>query len=351
MAERELVAVDLFCGIGGLTHGLEKAGIKVVAGIDNDESCKYAYETNNHSRFIKRDINKLTGKELNALYPKNAIKVLVGCCPCQTFSMHTIKNEIDENDERYGLLYEFLRLVKQSKPAFVSMENVPRLRNYPIFQDFVDGLEKMGYSVYYRVVYCPRYGIPQKRTRLVLLASKREIKLIPETHDPTNYPSIKETLFHLPRIRDGASSKADRIHRAWRLSPINKRRIKQSKQGGTWLDWDEELRLNCHKKKKGATYKAVYGRMSWNQPAPTITTQFYSYGTGRFGHPEQNRAISLREGALLQTFEEEYKFLHPEKEISFNEIGRHVGNAVPVKLGIVIGSSIKKYARGDGNAR
>ena len=126
---------------------------------------------------------------------------------------------------------------------------------------------------------------------------------------------------------------------------------RQSKQGGTWLDWDEDLRLNCHKRKKGATYKAVYGRMSWNQPAPTITTQFYSYGTGRFGHPTQNRAISLREGALLQTFSEDYKFLEENKEISFNEVGRHIGNAVPVMLGMVIGSSIRKYARVDGNGQ
>ena len=109
------------------------------------------------------------------------------------------------------------------------------------------------------------------------------------------------------------------------------------------MDWDDELRLNCHKKKSGGTYKAVYGRMEWNKPSPTITTQFYSYGTGRFGHPKQNRAISLREGALLQTFPEDYKFFLKEDNIFFSEIGRHIGNAVPVELGKVIGESIKKH--------
>ena len=225
MGKGELVAVDLFCGIGGLTCGLQKAGIRVVAGVDNDPSCKYAYEANNNSRFIEKDISYFTGEELNRLYPKNATKVLVGCCPCQTFSVHTIKNKISGEDKRSGLLYEFLRLVKESKPDFVSMENVPRLRNYPVFHDFVDGLKEEGYFVYYRVVYCPRYGIPQKRARLVLLASKGKIELIPETHEPTNYVTINEVINHLPRIRAGGGSKADRIHKAWGLSAINKKRI------------------------------------------------------------------------------------------------------------------------------
>lgn len=349
MIRNELVAVDLFCGIGGLTYGLQQAGIKVVAGIDNDASCRYAYETNNHSKFIEKDIVDFTGEELNKLYPKNAIKVLVGCSPCQTFSQHTIKKKIGNEDERMGLLYEFLRLVKESKPDFISMENVPRLRNYPVFQDFVNGLRDEGYYVYYRIVNCPRYGIPQKRVRLVLLAARDKIELIPETHEPSNYMTIKQVIGNLPHISAGGISEVDTLHRARKLSIINKRRIKQSKQGGTWLDWDKELRLKCHKKRKGVSYKSVYGRMRWDSPSPTITTQFYSYGTGRFGHPSQNRAISLREGAILQTFPKDYEFCEEGCEIYFAEIGRHIGNAVPTKLGEVIGLSIKNHARFDKN--
>ncbi len=342
MVKKNLAAVDLFCGVGGLTYGLQKAGIKVIAGVDNDESCRYAYEENNHSKFISKSIMDFTGKELKKLYPKNSIKILVGCAPCQTFSQHTLKNKDRDKDEKWRLLYEFLRLIKESKPDFISMENVPQLRKYKVFQDFVNGLENEGYFVNYKIVNTPKYGIPQRRTRLILLASKnKEINLIPETNNSENYPTIKEVLKKFPRIIDGEASKEDPLHRSWRLSPINKKRIKQSKQGGSWLDWDKDLVLKCHKKKRGATYKAVYGRMKWNQPSPTITTQFYSYGTGRFGHPTQNRAISLREGAMLQTFPEDYKFFENEEKISFSEIGRHIGNAVPVKLGEVIGKSIK----------
>ena len=350
MPGREVVAVDLFCGIGGLTHGLEKAGIKVVAGIDNDVTCKFAYEANNKARFIKADITRLNGRRLRALYPKDAIRILVGCSPCQTFSQHTIKNKIDKKDVRWTMLRHFLRLIRSSNPDIISMENVPRLRNYPIFEEFVRGLQKRDYKVYYRIVFCPRYGVPQRRVRLVLLAARRKIELIPETHDPATYAHVGDIIRNMPRIRDGEIDTNDGMHKAWRLSSINKKRIKQSKQGGTWLDWDEELRLPCHRRRGGKTYKAVYGRMRWADLAPTITTQFYSYGSGRFGHPEQDRAISLREGALLQTFEPDYKFFDKSSqnpnEISFKIIGRHIGNAVPVRLGEVIGTSIKNYAKG-----
>ncbi len=342
--EKRLVAVDLFCGIGGLTHGLQQTGINVVAGIDSDASCKYAYEENNHSKFIEKNINEVTGEEINKLFPENSIKILVGCAPCQTFSQHTLKNKNREKDEKWGLLYEFLRLIKESEPDIVSMENVPQLRKYKIFEDFILGLKNEGYIVTYKVAYCPRYGIPQTRKRLLLLASKiGPIGFIDETHTPKNYPSIKSKLKNLQKIKDGEISKEDTLHRSWRLSKLNKQRIKNSKPGGSWLDWDEEIRLECHKKKGGSSYKAVYGRMSWDKPAPTITTQFYSYGTGRFGHPTQHRALSLREGAILQTFPKRYKFFKKGGEITFSEIGRHIGNAVPVKLGEVIGKSIKMH--------
>lgn len=338
---QNLVAIDLFCGVGGLTKGLENSGIKVIAGIDNDESCKFAYEKNNKAKFISRNIRDISGKEIKKLYPKNSIKILVGCAPCQTFSQHTLKNKDREKDEKWSLLYEFLRIIRESKPDFVSMENVPQLRKYSIFGDFLEGLEKMNYKVKYKLVNSPKYGIPQKRVRLVLLASKRNVKIIPETHEPQDYVTLKEAIGTLNEIKDGEVDEKDPLHRSWRLSPINKKRIKKSKQGGSWLDWDEALRLDCHKKKGGSTYKAVYGRMKWDQPSPTITTQFYSYGTGRFGHPTQDRAISLREGAILQTFPENYKFFEDENKISFSEIGRHIGNAVPVRLGEIIGKSIK----------
>ncbi len=342
--KKEPIVIDLFCGIGGLTHGFVKQGIKVIAGIDNDGTCKYAYEKNNNSSFILKDIKDIKGEEIKSLFGKNKIKILVGCAPCQTFSQHTLKKKDREKDERWGLLYEFLRLIREAKPDIVSMENVPQLRKYKVFEDFVDGIKKMGYFVNYKIINCLRYGIPQKRIRLVLLASKKgEINLIPETHEPKEYLTIKDVIGDLPKIKEGEIDKKDPLHRSGGLTKLNKKRIGQSIPGGSWLDWDKELVLKCHRKKKGSTYRSVYGRMGWNKYSPTITTQFYSYGTGRFGHPTQNRAISLREGAILQTFPKNYEFFEKKEDISFPEMGRHIGNAVPVKLGEVIVKSIKKH--------
>ncbi len=344
--KRGIKAVDLFCGVGGLTCGLQESGIRVVAGIDNDPSCEYAYSINNKSKFLTKDIRSITKKEIDNLWGSPKIKILAGCAPCQTFSKHTEKNKKRQEDERWGLLYHFLELVKKSKPNIVTMENVPQLRNYRIFDDFVKGLKKLKFHVSYKVVQCTKYGIPQRRSRLVLLASKfGEISLIPETHKASDYISIKDIIGKLKPIKAGQVSKSDSLHRSWKLSSINKKRISQSKPGGTWLDWDKKIRLPCHKKSSGKSYTSVYGRMKWSDPAPTITTQFFSYGTGRFGHPKQHRAISLREGALIQTFPKNYKFYSDDKEISFNTIGRHIGNAVPVKLGTVIGKSILNHLK------
>lgn len=346
--KNETVAIDLFCGIGGLSYGLKKSGIRIAAGVDTDEKCKYAYEKNNQAKFINKSVTELSSDVLKELYPQNCIKVLVGCAPCQTFSQHTLKNKDREKDPRWGLLYSFGKLIKQIKPEIVSMENVPQLRKYKVFEDFKNTLIESGYHVYWKLVYCPRYGIPQRRRRLVLLASRLgEIELIPETHDHSKEISVRDTIGHLESIQDGEVSANDYLHRSWNLSPINKQRIQQSVPNGTWNDWDEKLRSPCHKKESGKNYKAVYARMAWDGPSPTITTQFYSFGTGRFGHPEQDRAISLREGSLLQTFPKGYHMYEKEEPVSFNVAGRHIGNAVPVKLGKVIGKSIlahiKKY--------
>lgn len=339
--KRGIRAIDLFCGVGGLTCGLQQAGIRVAAGFDNDPSCKYAYSANNKSAFFQQDIREIDSERLKKIWSSSNIKVLAGCAPCQTFSQHTKKIKGRERDERWGLLYSFLSIVRESKPDIVTMENVPQLRSQKVFKDFVKGLEDAGYYIYYKVVFCPRYGLPQRRSRLVLLGSRYgEISLIPETHTPENYVVLGDVIKELNKISDGKTDPKDPLHRSWKLSALNKKRMKQSKPGGTWRDWDRKIWLTCHKKRTGSTYKAVYGRMEWDKPAPTITTQFYNFGTGRFGHPEQDRSLSLREGALIQTFPKDYEFFSNEQEVYFREIGKHIGNAVPVKLGEIIGKSI-----------
>lgn len=338
-------AIDIFCGIGGLSYGLMKAGISVVAGVDVDGFCKYPYEKNVQAEFVLRDISDLQGEEINKRFWSNhVLKILAGCAPCQPFSTHTNKIKDKTRTKKWWLLLEFKRLVSETNPHIVTMENVPNLTNQEIFTDFVTYLKQSGYYVSYSNVYCPDYGIPQKRRRLVLLASVYgEISLLPRTHSKEEYVTLRQAIGHLPPVEAGEVCKSDPLHRTLNLSPVNLQRIKASRPNGTWLDWSEDLQLECHKKKTGRTYKAVYGRMAWDEPSSTITTQFYNYGTGRFGHPTQNRALTIREAAILQTFPEDFEFYESEKDISFKRLGAYIGNAVPVKLAVVIGKSILNH--------
>jgi len=338
---RDIVAVDLFCGVGGLTRGLLDAGIRVLAGYDIDEQCCYPYEHNNRPAvFKKKSVSEITDEELSALYPSDCWRVLVGCAPCQPFSRYT--QGIDaSSDEKWSLLRHFARLAEALKPHVISMENVSELQRHSIFDEFVSRLKGVGYETTVSVVSCPNYGIPQHRNRLVLFASLLgPISILPPTHTPDRYPTVRAAIGHLPKLKAGKASSADALHRSSKLSSLNLRRIQASRPGGTWHDWDQELVAACHRKKKGKTYRSVYGRMEWDSPSPTITTEFFGFGNGRFGHPEQDRAISLREGALLQTFPADYEFLKPDATYCMKAIGRLIGNAVPVRLGEVIGKSI-----------
>lgn len=338
-------AIDLFCGIGGLTKGVENVGINVVMGIDSDETCKIAYEKNTNSVFINKTIESVEIDEIKKCYDNSDITVLMGCAPCQPFSNYSLRyNKNGMKDEKWKLLNYFAKIVREIKPNIVSMENVPQLAKKEIFKDFVGTLKELGYFVNYSVINCVNYGVPQKRNRLVLLASQYgEINLIPITHRTP--VTVREAIGHLEEISNGEQSNIDPLHRSSKLSKMNERRIKQSIQGGTWEAWDKDLLLPCHKKDTGKGYKSVYGRMQWDEPSPTITTQFYGYGNGRFGHPVQNRALSLREGAILQSFPEDYNLELGDNNYNMRKIGTHIGNAVPVKLAEAIGISILKHLK------
>ncbi|HWD38287.1 MAG TPA: DNA cytosine methyltransferase [Fimbriimonas sp.] len=346
-AKVSATAVDLFCGVGGLTRGLMDAGITVAAGYDIDETCRFPYEFNNEGAvFHAKSVGDLTGQELRRRYPKGHVRILAGCAPCQTFSKYTqgLKNE---GDPRWTMLKDFGRLVREVRPDIVSMENVPELRNHTVFFEFMAVLADEGYHFTPEekwVVYCPDYGIPQQRERLVIMASRLgPIDLIKPTHRPGRYRRVRDVLKGLPEIRAGEAHAEDPLHRSSSLTALNLRRIRASKPGGTWHDWPKRLRADCHKQESGDGYAAVYGRMEWDEPAPTITTQFFGFGSGRFGHPEQDRAISLREGAILQSFPARYQFVAPGEDYSIKNIGRMIGNAVPVRLGSAIGKSIRKH--------
>ena len=336
--------VDLFCGIGGLTRGLLDAGLNVIAGFDNDQTCEYTYNANNNTPFHCLNIRDMTGEEIADCYDEGAVRVLVGCAPCQPFSAMRFKlRGANRTDDKYSLLSEFGRMIENVNPSIVSMENVPQIQDTDVFRQFIILLDQHGYHINSRIVYCPDYGISQTRRRFVLLASQfGEITLIPPTHDRHNV-TVQQFIGDLPPVEAGQTHPDDMLHKAALLSEINLRRIRASIPGGSWRDWPEELRCTCHRKETGQSYSSVYGRMRWNQIGPTITTQFHIYGTGRYGHPEQDRALTLREGALLQTFPPHYDFVDPNRPFIYKDIARHIGNAVPVRLGEVIGQSIYEH--------
>jgi DNA (cytosine-5)-methyltransferase 1 len=331
--------VDLFCGVGALSHGLMLAGCKILAGYDTDARCRHAFEKNNEATFYPRDVSKLLASEIATHFSGQAPTVLAGCAPCQPFS--TYKQRYAE-DPQWGLVKKFAELASEVRPDFVTMENVPALLRYKggaVFDDFKQKLEAAGYTVAHIVARCELFGVPQRRRRLVVLASRSGTPpaLVPSG---SGYRSVKEAIGSLPPLKAGQTDADDRLHTASALSPLNLQRIRASKPGGTWRDWPEDLRAPCHRRPSGSTYPGVYARMQWSQPSPTMTTQCFGYGNGRFGHPEQDRAISLREAAILQSFPSDYEFLPPEEEVSMKEVGRWIGNAVPVKLAESIGRLI-----------
>ncbi|MFM2048864.1 MAG: (cytosine-5-)-methyltransferase [Bacteroidota bacterium] len=345
----DYAVVDLFCGVGGLTHGFVKEKFDVVAGIDFDGTCKYAFEKNNKTTFLHRDITKVTSKEIEELYPKEKRKILVGCAPCQPFSIYTNIKKEKSDDEKWKLLYEFSRVIKDLQPDIISMENVPQLEKFEngkVLKDFIAALKEEKYFVKYKIVNAQNYGVPQRRKRLILFASKYgEVEILNETHNSENYVTVKDAIGNLPPIEDGVHHPEDKLHFARELTPKNKLRIRATKEGGSWKDWSEDLVLDCHKKESGKSFGSVYGRMVWNDVSPTLTTYCVGLGNGRFGHPEQHRALSLREAAILQSFPKNYDFIDKSVEFSSAKIARQIGNAVPVGLGVMIAKSIKNHLK------
>ncbi len=344
-------AVDLFCGAGGLTHGLLKAGIKVEAGIDIDKQAQYAFEVNNPgAEFLDWDVSSKYSPSVASLFdPTKKYRLLAGCAPCQPFSKLT---NGQGKHKSWDLLSYFGRLVKGILPDLVTMENVPELadRGRAVLDEFLKVLKSSGYFCEYKILECEKYGVPQRRRRLVLVASLLgEIQLPKEIYYyPSQWKTVRSTIEELAPIGSGEQDPNDALHVAASLSELNLKRIKATPpDGGTQRDWPEELLLDCHRKKSGQSFYTIYGRMFWGQPAPTMTTLCTGLGNGRFGHPKQDRAISLREAALFQSFPKDYEFWPSNETLNKKAVARFIGNAVPPQLGKVVGKAlldhVKKY--------
>ena len=341
-----MIAIDFFCGGGGLTRGLINAGIKVLGGYDNCQDYKETYENNNNCRFIcadVRDMNKAQiFKDFPAIQNNENDLLLSGCAPCQPFSSQRRSNTAHKD---VFLLKEFGRIVAEIKPAHILVENVPGIKGKgkDVLAEFLEILEQNHYFYTYKIANAKNYGVPQNRQRFVLIASKQFKPIVPEgTYgtDESPFVTVRDAIQKYPAIDAGEIHKKIPNHQASSLSEINLERIMNTPaSGGDRRSWPKHLILDCHS--NGHTgHTDVYGRMNWDNVAPTLTARCYSLSNGRYGHPTQNRAISLREAAALQSFDDEYVFYG-----NTMSIGKQIGNAVPVKMAETFARYIVRSAK------
>ncbi|MGO0790050.1 DNA cytosine methyltransferase [Herbaspirillum seropedicae] len=332
---------DFFSGCGGTSCGFEQAGMKIVLGLDFDHDSANTFQANfPRASFIREDIRALSTDVLAPFMKNRRHPVLFsGCAPCQPFSKQN--KHTDESDDRRYLLDEFARFVKAWRPEYVFVENVPGMQK--IAQEksgplpsFLRLLKRLGYKFSFGVIPAMSYGVPQKRDRFVLLASLDEkIHLPTATHGPDlkPYTTVRTWIDGLPPLQAGEVSEEDPDHAAASLSELNLLRIRSTPEGGGRHDWPQELWLDCHKTHSG--HSDVYGRLAWDRPAAGLTTKCISYSNGRFGHPVEDRALSIREAACLQTFPRDYVFRGQLKSRA-----RQVGNAVPPLMAKRVGKQI-----------
>lgn len=348
--QAKLRSVDFFCGAGGMSLGLTKAGIKVLAGVDNATDCRKTYESNiAGAKFIKHDISTLSARELARrlrLRVNDDSLVFSGCSPCQFWSK--IRTDKTKAAQTAFLLKQFEKFIRHFLPGFVIVENVPGLhsrKKQTILPEFIGFLESLGYAWDDGIINANHYGVPQNRMRYLLIATR----LVSAISLPPPLPDqglVVSSFIGVARgfraITAGHRDTSDFQHTACKLSPDNLRRIRMTpKSGGDRSAWkdSESLQIDAYRG-RDEIFRDVYARMYWDRPAPTITTRFNSFSNGRFGHPEEDRAISLREGATLQTFPENFVF----HGTNLNNIARQIGNAVPPELARRIGQHIVTIA-------
>lgn len=341
---KKFTCIDSFSGAGGLSLGLAKAGFNVLYSFDNDP---IAIETQklNKKYFTHhvecRDIVNLNPQKLMKQFglKKGELTLFAGGPPCQGFSVQRIG---EDKDDRNSLVFEYIKKVVAFSPKFFLMENVPGItgkRGREILDTALLFAERNGYFIHKKIIDAQGYGVPQRRRRLIIVGERID-KGDPKFQFPTSsnkVVTVKDVISKLPVPPDDGSDHPKLAHhRKDKLSPLNLKRIKALKPGQGREYLPENLLADCHK--LGADvigHRNVYGRMSWKDVSPTITARFDSFTRGLFGHPEQNRSITLREGALLQTFPIDFNFCGNKVDIA-----RQIGNAVPPKLAYAIGKKI-----------
>ena len=353
-------AIDLFCGAGGLSTGLEKSGFRLCLGVDIDEKALKTYKCNlKRTKVLKEDIKKVTGEKITELTGINRRDnfLLAGCPPCQGFSS---LGKRDANDEKNELVYEYIRIINELEPSFILMENVPGMSTgvgKEIFKNVVKELEE-NYHVEYATLNAADFGVPQIRKRLVLHGIRNDVydnlgldkekqKILPKsTHSKEKkkgyrkWVTVRKAIFDLPILGAGESYDDGIIknHKARSLSETNIERLQEIRlHGGNREMISEELQLECHKK-ENVSYTDTYGIIDPDKPAPTITSGCTIISKGRYCHPTQNRGLSIREAARLQSFDDKFEF-----QGNMGEMSLQIGNAVPPKLAQASGKVIINY--------
>lgn len=339
---------DFFSGCGGASQGFREAGMDIVFALDRDRDAMRTHRHNfPEAHFEFADIARVTvesvRRRVRAERPNPVL--FCACAPCQPFTKQNTTRPVPGKDQRVSLLARFGDFVKGCRPDVVFVENVPGIqrigRSMGPFGSFLDLLATAGYEHDPKRVALKRYGVPQSRTRLVLLASRRGSLSLPSwTHGPGTahpaYETVRKWIEDLPRIEAGEKHDTFPNHQAAALSALNLRRIRATGEGGGRDGWPPELVLPCHRDRDG--YTDVYGRMYWDRPATALTTRCISYSNGRFGHPKQDRAISVREAACLQTFPRDFRF-----KGGLVSTARQVGNAVPVRFAKAVGRQVIRH--------
>lgn len=325
---------DFFSGCGGASCGFRNAGMQIALGLDNNADAAATFKLNfPEAHFINADIRNVREKDIEEYVDKKCPSLFCGCAPCQPFSkQNAFKNN---KDNRINLLKEFGRFIKFFMPDYIFVENVPGIQSFSIevspLAEFCCLLNELNYRrPVIDILQASRYGVPQTRKRLIVIVSKlHDIKLPEFTHgqgtNRVNYSTVGDWLYNFSPLQAGETDPNDPDHCAASLNELNMRRIKATPEGGGRLDWPDELWLECHKKHNG--HSDVYGRLSYKRTSSALTTKCISYSNGRFGHPIENRAISVREAACLQTFPRNYQFCG-----SMVSKARQIGNAVPPLL-------------------
>ena len=340
---------DFFSGCGGASRGFEDAGMDIVFGLDWDADARRTFKKNFPAAHMEpadiRETSVESVRKLVADHRPNPI-LFCGCAPCQPFTKQNTTRRDPNSDDRVPLLLEFGRFIQECAPDIVFVENVPGIQKLRLGAEPLRGFLAMLKDAGYRhpassAVPLKHYGVPQGRRRFLLLASlKGPLELPAATHGPGTanpaYATVHDWIGHLPPIAAGETHPGFPDHRAANLSELNLERVRATPEGGGHRNWPDHLKLECHKETNG--YTDVYGRMSWDTPASGLTTRCISYSNGRFGHPEQDRAISVREAACLQTFPMDFEF-----KGTLNSMARQIGNAVPVQLTRIIGRHINRH--------